>query len=266
MTLLDGFARLNPQVSLPQSQAELDVLNQQYIRTHPGRLDAKAGLTLQVSPLRDHLVSKVRPTLWMLFGAVAFVLLIACANVAGLLLIRASSRSREFAVRAAVGALGGRLVRQLLVESLALSIAGGIAGALLARWALSAVKQISALNLPGIGEIRLDGSVLAFTLAISVVAGVLFGLFPSLQVSRRDLAAELRESGASAGRGSAARRIVLGLSTRGVLLVGQISLSIVLLIGAALLIKSFARLRGVDPGFQPANVLTMKIALPPGAL
>jgi predicted permease len=262
VTLLDGFARLNPQVSLPQAQAEMDVLNQQYIRAHPRRLDAGTGFVLQLSPLRDHLVSKVRPTLWMLSGAVAFVLLIACANVASLLLIRASARSREFAVRAAIGAIRMRLVAQLLVESLALSVAGGIAGALLARWAVSAVNQISALNLPGVGEIRLDGSVLAFTLAISIVAGVLFGLFPSLQVSRPDLAGELRESGASAGH-AGARHIILGLSARNLLVVGQISLSIVLLIGATLLIKSFARLRGVNPGFQPANVLSMKIALPP---
>jgi hypothetical protein len=150
-----------------------------------------------------------------------------------------------------------------LVESLALSIAGGIAGVLLAGWAVSGVNQISTLTLPGMAEIRLDGSVLAFTLAISIVVGVLFGLLPSLRVSQPDLASELRESGAGAGHGSGAAHIIGGLSARDLLVVGQISLSIVLLIGAALLIKSFARLRGVDPGFQPANLMTMKIALPP---
>jgi len=263
VTLLNGFARLKPGVSIEQAQAEIDVLNRQYLRAHPERLDAGPGTGMRVTSLKDRLVSNVRPTLWTLFGAVVFVLLIACANVASLLLARASARSREFAVRAAVGAGRGRLVRQLLVESLILAIVGGAFGTLLANWALHAMKHMSALDLPRAAEIRLDGMVLGFTVALSVVTGILFGLFPSLQASRPDLADALRESGAAAGRGLSSRGGVLGVSAHGLLVIGQVALSIVLLIGAALLMKSFARLHNIDPGFQPANLLTMKIALPP---
>ncbi len=134
---------------------------------------------------------------------------------------------------------------------------------MLAKWVSAAIKHVSALNLPRAGEIQLDDTVLGFTLALSIMTGILFGLFPSLKVSRPDLADELRESGTAAGRGPSARRRVFGLNTRAILVIGQISLSIVLLIGATLLMKSYARLHAVDPGFQPANVLTMKIALPP---
>ena len=262
LTPLNGLARLKPQVTLSQANAELDVLNQQYIFAHPERLDAGAGETMRAVPMKDRLVADVRPMLWMLFGAVGFVLFIACANVAGLLLARANFRSRELAVRAAVGASRGRLVRQLSTESLMLAGAGGALGVLLAKLGLNAVRHFGPLNLPRAGEIRLDGSVLVFTMALSTAAGLLCGLFPSLQASRREIAAELRESGVGARGGSSARRRVFGLNARGLLVVGQIALSIILLIGATLLMKSFARLRSVDPGFQSANLLTMKISLP----
>lgn len=260
VALLNVFARLTPGVPLSRAQAELDVLNRQYMLAHPERLDAKSGITIHVTSLKDHLVANLRPTLWMLFGAVAFVLLIACANVAGLLLARANSRNRELAVRAAVGAGRARLVRQLLAESLLLSVVGAALGVLLARWLLKAIAHVDALNLPGVGEIQLDGTVLGFAAALSMATGILFGLFPSLQASRLHLADELRASGAASG--SAAPRSIFGINARGLLVVGQISLSIVLLIGATLLLKSLARLHGIDPGFQSANVLTMKIALP----
>jgi putative ABC transport system permease protein len=263
VAILKGFARVKAQVSLQQAQAELDVVNRQYVVANPGRLDAGPGVSLQVASLKDQLVAHVRPTLWMLFGAVGFVLLIACANVAGLLLAQANSRLREFAVRAALGAATGRLVRQLLVQSLLLAVAGGAIGSLLATYALYGVRHFAALQLPRIGEIRPDGMVLGFTVALSIVTGILFGVLPSLQVSRRDLTAELRGSGVGAGGESLTRPRILGVSARGMLVVGQISLSIVLLIGATLLIKSFARLRSVDPGFQSPNLLTMKISLPP---
>jgi predicted permease len=263
VTILNGFARLKAQVSLQQAQAELDVVNRQYVVANPDRLDAGPGVSLQVASLKDQFVANVRSTLWILFGAVGFILLIACANVAGLLVARANFRLREFAVRAALGAAGRRLVRQLLVESLMLAVAGGSIGLLLAKYALYAARHFAALQLPRIGEIRLDGMVLGFTVAVTVATGILFGLFPSLQVSRRDLTMELRESGAGAEGGASARARILGIHARGVLVVGQISLSIVLLIGAVLLIKSFARLRSVDPGFQSSNLLTMKITLPP---
>lgn len=261
VTLLTGFARLKPGVTLEQARAEMAVLNQQYIRAHPGDT-ISASARMRVVWLKDRLVANVRPMLWMLFGAVAFVLLIACANVASLLLARVTSRSREFAVRAALGAGRGRLIGQLLAESVVLALAGGVVGVLVAKWSLSAIVHLSFLSLPRAGEIRLDGMVLAFTVALSVAAGVLFGIFPSLQMSRPDLAPVLRETGAGAGRGSG-RRTALGVTTRGLLVISQVALSVVLLIGAALLMKSLARLHGVDPGFQPAHVLTMKIALPP---
>ena len=199
-----------------------------------------------------------------LFGAVGFVPLIACANVASLLLARSTFRSREFAIRAALGAGRRRLMRQLLAESLVLAAMGCALGVSLSKWTLSAVSHISPLSLPRAPEIRLDSVVLAFSIVVSIVAGVLFGLFPSLKSSRPDLADELRESGAAAaGRELLGRRGVFGLNARGLLVVGQIALSIVLLIGAALMMQSFLRLHSVDPGFQPANLLTAKIALPP---
>jgi putative ABC transport system permease protein len=207
--------------------------------------------------MKDRLVVRVRSTLWTLFGAVGFVLLIACANIAGLLLARASGRSREFAVRAALGAPRGRLVRQLLTESLVLALLGGTLGVLLGKWMAGVIKHVSVLSLPRAGEIQLDGTVLAFTLGLSVLTGILFGLLPGLKVSRPHVAQELRDSATTT-----ARRRLFGLNTRAVLVIGQISLSTILLIGATLLMKSYARLSTVDPGFQPAQVLTMKIDLP----
>jgi putative ABC transport system permease protein len=200
--------------------------------------------------------------LWTLFGAVGFVLVIACANVAALLLARGTSRAREFAVRAAVGAGRLRLVRQLLAESLVLAAAGGALGVLLAKWGLSALSRVNplflqtnptALYLPGSGDIHLDGVVLGFSVAVSILTGVLFGLFPSLQISRPDLAVLLRRTPSHP----------VALNTRSLLVVGQVALSIVLLIGAALLMQSFARLHSVDPGFRPAKLLTARMALPP---
>ncbi len=265
--LLKGFGRLKPGVTLQQARAEIEMLDRNYIRAHPSPHPGVMRLVW----LKDRLVQNVRTLLWTLFGAVGFVLLIACANVAGLLLARAKSRSREFAVRAALGAGRGRLIRQLLAESLVLAVLGGALGALLARWGLSALANISTLQnptrpgglfLPGAHDIQLNGVVFGFTVALSIATGVLFGLFPSLKISRPDVAAELRESGAMAGRVSSGRRGIFRLSARDLLVIGQVALSIVLLIGAALLMRSFAALQNVNPGFQPANLLTMKIALP----
>jgi putative ABC transport system permease protein len=264
LTPLKAFARLKPGVGLEQAQAELDVLHRQYIRAHPENMDSRAGLAIHVTPLQTQLVANLRSTLWILFGAVGFVLLIACANVAGLLLARAASRSREFALRAAIGAARTRLIRQFLAESVVLAIGGGIFGSVLALWALTAVKHLAVLNTPGSAPLRVDGTVLAFTLGLSIATGIVFGLFPSLRASRRDLTNDLRESGVGAGR-SLASPTLLGISTRGLLVIGQISLSMVLLIGAGLLMKSFLRLRAIDPGFESTNLLTMKVALPPAA-
>lgn len=258
-TTLLGFARLKPGVSLQQAGAEMDVLNRRYAMADPGRYVA----SMRLGRLSEQVVADIRPTLWILSGAVGFVLLIACANVASLLLARASSRSREFAVRAAIGADRGRLMRQLLAESVVLALLGGALGFGLAKWTLTAVPHVAALNLPGIAAIRLDSGVLGFTLALSVLTGILFGLFPSLQVARAGLSEGLRESGATAGKGVWGHGRGLTVSVRGLLVVAQVALSMVLLIGAVLLIKSFARLQSVDPGFQASNLLTAKIALPP---
>jgi putative ABC transport system permease protein len=260
--VLAVFARLRPGVGLEQASAELAVLNRQYAIAHPGMLDTKLNSIARVTPLKDELVAKVRSMLWMLFGAVGFVLLIACANVASLLLARATSRSREFAVRAAIGAGRWRLIEQLLAESVLLAFAGGALGVLLAKWSLSGIARMTALDLPRAGEIRLDGMVLGFAAALSIATGVLFGLVPALGASRPDLAGVLRASGEAASSvGSRAGR--LWLSARGALVVVQVALSIVLLIGAALLMESLAHVYRVDLGFRPANLLTMQISLPP---
>jgi putative ABC transport system permease protein len=264
ITVLNGFARLRPGVTLEQAQAEMDVLNRQYAAAHPNPFERDAAMRLM--RLQDRLVSNVRAMLWTLAGALGFVLLIACANVAGLLMARASARSREFALRASLGAPRSRLIGQLLVESAVLAGLGGILGLVLAYWGLGSIKLADAvamsspvmpLALPGAGEIRLDGAVLLFTLALSLITGIVFGLAPALGASRPDVAEALRASGE--GAGLALRRSML---PRGALVMTQIAMTMVLLIGAALLIRSFARLRGVDPGFAADHLLTMKVALP----
>ncbi|MBZ5679124.1 MAG: ABC transporter permease [Acidobacteriia bacterium] len=256
--ILSVFGRLKPGLQLHQATAELAVLNRQYAAAHPGMLDAKPDSPEAVRPFKDQLVSDVRSELWMLFGAVGFVLLIVCANLASLLLARATSRSREFAVRAAIGAGRGRIISQLLAESVLLATVGGGLGIGLAAWSLSAIRRMTFVDLPRAGEIQMDGMVLGFAVALSLVTGVLFGLVPSLVASRPDLAAALRGSGEAAG--STPR---LRFGPRGPLVVGQVALSIVLLIGATLLIESLARVYRVDPGFQTSHLLTMNIALSP---
>ena len=261
VTFLLGFARLRQNVTPEQARAELNVLYAQYAAGNRTLLTRRSNM--RVAPLHEQMVANVRSMLWMLLGAVGCVLLIACANVANLMLARAGSRSREFAVRAALGAGRFHLIRQLLAESVLLAAAGGLAGVLLARWGLAAISQINDLYvtragpvLPRASAIHLDGSVLLFTCMLTLLTGVLCGLFPAFRASRATLASALRESGAAAGKASGGR-------LRGLLVIGQIAVSMTLLIGAALLLESFARLLAVDPGFQPENLLTLKIALPP---
>jgi predicted permease len=258
---LQVFGRLKPGVTLEQANAELKVIRHQYAMQHPAMLDAKPR-SPEVTAMKDQLVADVRSMLWMLFGAAVFVLLIACANVAGLLLARATARSREFAVRAALGAARTRLIRQLLAESVLLSIAGGALGVLLAAYSLQGIPKITGFDLPRAGEIHLDWMVLAFAAALSIITGVVFGLAPSLGASRPDLIRVLRTSGAVSNSG-APRGALAGWNIRNLLLVAQVALSIVLLIGAALLMESVAQLRHVDVGFNPANLLTMRVSLPP---
>jgi putative ABC transport system permease protein len=258
---LSVFGRLKPHIDIQQASTELAVLNDQYAKAHPGMLDAKPTSPERVRPLKDKLVSDIRSELWMLFGAVGFVLLIVCANLGSLLLARATSRSREFAVRAAIGAGRGRIIRQLLAESTLLAVVGALLGTGLAAASLSAIRSMTFVDLPRAGEIRMDGAVFGFAIALSIVTGVLFGLLPSLVASRPDLAAVLRGPGEAATAARSKRMIRLG--SRALLVVGQVALSIVLLIGATLLLESLARVYRVDPGFQPASLLTMKVALSP---
>jgi predicted permease len=255
------FGRLKPGVTLERANAEMAVVHRQYALAHPAMLDAKAKTPVEVTPMKEQLVAGVRAMLWMLFGAVSFVLLIACANVASLLLARAASRSREFAVRAALGASRSHLAGQLLAESALLSLIGGGLGVLLAAWCLRAIPAMTAFDLPRAGDIHLDWTVAGFAAAVSVGTGVLFGLAPSLGAARPDLVRMLRGSGEAASKG-VPRRVLNKFSARGLLVVGQIALSVVLLIGAALLLRSVAHLRGVAVGFNPAHLLTLRVSLP----
>ena len=258
---LSVVGRMKPTVSLNQADAELAVLNQQYATAHPGMLDIKPDSTEGVQLIKEELVSDVRPKLWMLFGALGLVLLIVCANVASLLLARATSRSREFAVRAAIGAGRGRIAGQLITESVLLACIGGTLGVALAWFSLSVIRGITFVDLPRFDEISVDSGVLGFAALLSIVTGVLFGMAPALAASKPDLAGVLRGSGESASSKFAVPK--LRFHTRGLLVVGQVALSTVLLIGATLLIESLARVYKVNPGFQTSHLLTMRIALPP---
>ncbi|HVF90147.1 MAG TPA: ABC transporter permease, partial [Blastocatellia bacterium] len=248
----NALARLKPGVTLEQARAEMDSimrgLEEKYPRTNTDRV-------VLVTGLQDQLVSKVRFALWLLFGAVGFVMLIACANVANLLLVRASSRQKEFAVRLALGASRSRLIRQLLTESLALALLGGGAGLLLAVWLLDLLVALSPDDLPRLGAIGIDARVLGFTFAASISTGVIFGLAPALKFSRPDLNEGLKE-GARTASGAGRNRL------RGTLVMAEVALSVVLLVSAGLLVKSFLRLQQVDPGFDPERMLTLRISTP----
>ncbi|HEY0702686.1 MAG TPA: ABC transporter permease [Candidatus Acidoferrales bacterium] len=254
-----GAARMRPGVTLAQANAAMDAAANDFRQRFPGNavMGPKDGFRAQ--PLRDVIVGDARKGLLLLFGAVGFVLLIACANVANLLLARANIRKREIAIRSALGAGRGRLIGQLLTESVLLSIAGGVLGLLFGflgvRWLLS----INPGDIPRIGEngagVGLDWRVLAFTLAAAVITGILFGLVPALSSSRADISVTLRESGSRTGSGVRHNKM------RSILVVTEMALALVLLVGAALLIRTFAALRGVDPGFNAKNVLTMDMSL-----
>ena len=253
---LNYVARLNPGVGVAGAQQEMDALAAQYRAENPKLPDTDPGQIVHVGNLRDEMVSSVRIAVLVLFAAVSLVLLIACANVASLLLSRALGRKREIAVRTAIGATRGELIRQLLTESLILALLGGIFGALLSSWGTHALAELAQGTLPRASEIHTDGGVLAFTLLISIFAGLVFGLIPALQVSRPDLNTVLR----SEGRGSTSGRRHNIL--RNALVVSQVALSTVLLIGAGLLVRNFVDLSTGNPGFDRQHLLTLAITLP----
>lgn len=254
---LQAVARLAPAAGIPNAQAEMDVLNGEYRRANPGLADSNPRLGMAVDDLREQLVGNVRPMILLLFCAVGLLLLIACANVAGLLLARGIGRRKEIAVRSALGASRGSIVGQLLTESVLISLLGGALGVVFSLWGIHAMIPLASSLLPNAADVRIDGAVLGFSLAVSLATGILFGLTPALQISRVDLNESLREESRGSSSGLARNRV------RSALVVLQVALSMMLLIGAGLLIRSFAQLLKVGPGFDPGNVLTMNISLPP---
>jgi putative ABC transport system permease protein len=249
-------AMLRPGVTLAQANAQMKLAAAEYLRMFP---QASRQQGFAVEPLRDSIVRDVRSSLLVLLGAVGLVLLIACANVANLLLVRATGRRREFAIRTALGASRTRIVRQLLTESVLLAVTGGALGLALGFAGVRALLAISPAGLPRVGEdgaaVGVDWRVLGFTLGVSMLTGILFGLFPALAASRTDLNSSLKESSSRAGTGFRQGK------ARSMLVVSEVSLALVLLVGAALLIRTFIALRGVDPGFDAHNILTLEMSL-----
>jgi putative ABC transport system permease protein len=247
-------ARLAPGVSFAQAQQDMSRVAAELTKLFP---DFNTGWTARVVPLREQLTGDIRPALFVMLGAVAFVLLIACANVANLLLARATSRQRELAVRAALGAGRARLVRQLLAESIVLAAAGGLAGLAIAWWGLRVLRAVVAQQVPiqRLEAVGIDGTVLAFTALASLVSGLVFGLVPAFTAAGRRLNDSLKEGGRT---GSGVR----GKRARSAFVVVEIALALVLLVGAGLLVRSFIRLMDVDAGFETARTVTMRVSLP----
>ena len=249
---INVIARLKPGVTLSQAQAEIDTINQRLAQSYG---ETNSGWSARLTNLRESLVGATRASLLILLGAVAFVLLIACANVANLLLARASVRQKEIAVRTALGASRSRIIRQLLTESLLLSTIGGGIGLLLSLWLTKLLIKVSPQSTPRLDEIRLDARVFVFTLALAVITGLIFGLAPALQAARINLNERLKEGGRSGATGASHNRV------RSLMMVSEIALSFMLLVGAGLLIRSFIRLSDVSPGLNTENTLTMRTSL-----
>jgi putative ABC transport system permease protein len=251
-------ARMRPGVTLGQAQAAMKISAEEFRRKFPGPLMDKTESATAV-PLRDLVVSNVRSALLILLGAVGFVLLIACANVANLLLARATLRKREIAIRSALGAGRRRIILQLLTESILLSVVGGVLGLAVGYAGVHALLAVNPVDIPRIGEhgaaVSLDWRVLAFTLLVALFTGILFGLIPAVSGSRTDLTTTFKESGSRSGSGFRQNK------ARSILVITELALALVLLVGAALLIRTFLTLRSVKPGFDSHNVLTMEMSL-----
>jgi putative ABC transport system permease protein len=249
---INAVGRLGPGVELAQAQAELSAIVARLEAQYP---ESNKGQSAPLEGLQRQLVGQVRPTLLVLAGAVGLVLLIACANVANLLLVRAAGRSREMALRMAIGAARGRILRQLLTESLLLGLAGCAGGLLLANLGLSVALALAPQEVPRLDQVGLDATVLGFAVAVSLLTGLLFGLAPALAASRTELGAVLQE-GRRSGPSRESQRM------RGALVVAEIALALVLLVGAGLLLRSLVQMQEVDPGFDPRNVATLRVSLP----
>jgi predicted permease len=249
---MNAVARLKPGVTIAQARADMSSVTRALGQIYPAD-DSKVSAT--VVPLKEKIVGDVRPYLLVLLCAVCFVLLIACVNVANLSLTRSTARSREFAIRLALGACKSRVIRQLLTESVLLSLCGGVVGLIVAGWSTPTVLRLWAENIPRAEEIRLDAPVLIFTLVVSLLSGVLFGMAPAFRTLQENLQRTLREGGRGA-RGTRNR-------AQSVFAAIEMAMALVLLIGAGLMVRSLARLWEVNPGFRPNNVLQFQVALPP---
>ena len=250
------IGRLAPGVSSQQAQAELDTVVRAMRARFTDNYPQTDSFGATLYPLKEQVVGGMKPLLLILLGAVALVLLIACANLATMLLARATAREREMAIRVAVGASRGQLLRQALTESVVLAISGAVVGVLFAIWAIDLVKTIGAQSIPRLSEVRIDSTVLVVTLAIAVGTGLIFGLVPGLASGKPDLTESLKEGGRGSTSGRRHNRL------RNALVIAEVALALVLLTGAGLLLKSFVRLQNVNPGFNPRNVLTAEISLP----
>jgi predicted permease len=253
---LQGVARLKPNVTVAQAQRELTALTRRLIETYPRTYVASMGFGATIVPMQEEIVGDIRPALLILLSAVGLVLLIACANVANLLLARGEARQREIAVRLALGASGRRVIRQLLTESTVLALLGAAGGTLLAWWGLKTIIAMSPDSIPRVQEIRIDATVGVVTLVLAMLTGLLFGLAPALQLARTELQSTLKESTRGGSAGAQGQRVGRAL------VMAEIALAVVVVIGAALLMRSFWMLRNVNPGFDPDRVLTIDLSLP----